>query len=58
MDITSLSPALSQADLQSQIGFALLENVMELAEVETEALQEMITSVSVPGVGEHIDISL
>lgn len=58
MDITSLSSALNQVSLQNNIGFALLENVQELAEVETEALQEMISSIAIPGVGEHIDISL
>lgn len=58
MDISLLSTTLNQVNLQQSIGFALLENVQELAEVETEALQEMISSVAVPGIGEHIDISL
>lgn len=58
MDVTALSPALNQVNLQTQIGFELLANVKELAEVQTEALQEMIASVAIPGLGEHIDVSL
>lgn len=58
MDVTALSPAINQVNLQTQIGFELLANVKELAEVQTEALQEMIASVAVPGLGEHIDVSL
>ena len=58
MDVTALSPAINQVNLQTQIGFALLENVKEFAEVQTEALQEMISSVAIPGLGENIDISL
>ena len=58
MDVTALSPAINQVNLQTQIGFALLENVKEFAEVQTEPLQEMISSVAIPGLGENIDISL
>lgn len=58
MDITALSTTLSQANLQTAVGFELLANATELAEVQTEALQELISSVSMPGIGENIDISL
>lgn len=56
MDITALSPALSQANLQTQIGYKLLANVKELAEVQSEAIQEIMNAI--PGVGENIDISV
>ena len=58
MDITALSTTLSQANLQTAIGFELLANATEMAEVQTEAIQELISSVPTPGVGENIDISL
>lgn len=58
MDITALSIDLNQVNLQNQIGFALLKNAKEMAEVETEAIQEMISSVSIPGVGEQIDLTV
>ena len=58
MDITELSTTLSQVNLQEQIGFAVLENVQDLAKVETDALLNMMESIPTPGLGEHIDISL
>ncbi|MCI8372384.1 MAG: putative motility protein [Lachnospiraceae bacterium] len=56
MDITSLSPALSQADLQMSIGYELLANVKELAEVQADAITELMAAI--PGLGENIDISV
>ena len=58
MDMTELSTTLSQVNLQEQIGFAVLENVQDLAKVETDALLNMMESIPTPGLGEHIDISL
>lgn len=58
MDITALSTSLSQANLQTAIGFELLANAQELAEVQTEAIQELISAIPTPGVGENIDISI
>lgn len=57
MDITALSPAFNQANLQMNIGYKLLENTQELAEIQTEALKELIASIPT-GVGENIDISV
>ena len=58
MDITALSTTLSQANLQEQISFAVLENVQELAQVQGDAIKNMMESIPEPGLGEHIDISL
>lgn len=58
MDITALSTDLSQAKLQTGISFALLENTKELAETQAGALAEMMDSIAIPGLGEHVDISV
>ena len=58
MDITELSMSLSQTNLQNAIGYELLANAKEMAEIQTDAIQEIIASIPTPGVGEHIDISL
>lgn len=61
MDINDVAMNMSQLQLQTQIGCALMENVKELAEVQGEALSEMIESVPAPlpaGIGQNIDISL
>ena len=61
MDINDVAMSMSQMQLQTQIGCALMENVKELAEVQGEALSEMIQSVLAPspaGIGQNIDISL
>ncbi len=61
MDINDVAMSMSQMQLQTQIDCALMENVKELAEVQGEALSEMIQSVPAPspaGIGQNIDISL
>lgn len=58
MDITALSTDLSQAKLQTDISFALLENTKELAETQAGALAEMMDAIAIPGLGEHMDISV
>lgn len=59
MDIGALSTAMSQVNIQTQVGCALMENVKEMVEVQGQALSEMIASVPSPaGVGGNIDIKL
>ena len=58
IDITKLSPEISQANLQMQIGFALMDNAKEMMEVEGDVVNDLISSIPTPGVGENIDISL
>ncbi len=59
MDLTTVAINMSQIDLQTKIGAALMENVKELAQQQGEALTEMIESIPAPdGTGTHIDISL
>lgn len=59
MDINALSRSMEQIpDLQTAIGAALMENAMDLAEVQGEAIQELIATLPIPGIGENIDISL
>ena len=56
MDINDVAMSMSQMQLQTQIGCALMENVKELAEVQGEALSEMIQSVPAPspaGIGQN-----
>lgn len=59
MDLTAVATSLSQIDLQTKIGVALMENMKELTQQQGEALTEMIDSIPAPaGIGEHIDVSL
>lgn len=59
MDLTAVATGLSQIDLQTKIGVALMENMKELTQQQGEALTEMIDSIPAPaGIGEHIDVSL
>ena len=58
MDIAELSMNLSQANLQTAIGFELLANAQEVAEIQADVIQELVSSVEIPGLGENIDISL
>lgn len=59
MDLTAISTSMSQIDLETKVGAALMANVKELAEQQGEALTEMIESIPSPaGVGKKIDISL
>jgi len=59
MDLTAVAMNMSQIDLQTKVGCALMENAKELVEQQGEAITEMIESMPAPaGMGEHIDVSL
>ncbi len=59
MDIAAMAMGMKQMELQTQVSVSVLKNVKEMAEVQGEAISEMIESVPHPeGIGQHIDISL
>ncbi len=56
MDIGALSVSMSAASFNTNLGVAMLGKVLDTAEVTGEMLTEMMESLPVPGLGEHIDI--
>ncbi len=63
MDIAGLSSVMSMEKLQMNVGFAMMSKVMDAMEMSTEAMAEMMDAaaqvsggVSIPGLGENIDI--
>lgn len=58
MDIAALSMSMSMANLQTQIGIALMDKAMETAEITTDGIQQMMEASVTPHLGQMIDISL
>lgn len=56
MDIPALSTMMSMERLSTNISFAMMSKVLDTAEVTGEVLTEMIDSIPVQGLGEHIDV--
>ncbi len=56
MDIGALSVSMSAASFSMNVGVAMLEKVLDTAEVTGEMLTEMMESVPTAGLGEYIDI--
>lgn len=56
MDIGALSVSMSAASFGMNVGVAMLEKVLDTAEVTGEMLTEMMESVPTAGLGEYIDI--
>ena len=56
MDIAAMSLSLSACSVNTNISLALMSNVLDTAEVTGEVLTEMIDSIPVQGLGEHIDV--
>lgn len=56
MDIPALSTAMSMERLSTSVSFALMSKVMDTAEINSEAMIEMLDAAVVPGLGENIDI--
>ena len=46
------------SNLQTQIGIALMDKAMEVAEITTDGLQQMMEASVTPHLGQTIDISL
>ena len=56
MDIGALSVSMSAASLSTNVGVAMLDKILDTAEVTGEVLTEMMYSVPIAGLGEYIDI--
>lgn len=56
MDIAALSTSMSMANLQTDIGVALMSEAMELAEVTSEGIQKIMEFSVCPNLGQNIDI--
>ncbi len=58
MDIAALSMSMSMSNLQTDIGIALMGKSMDMAEVVTEGITQMMEASVTPHLGQTIDISL
>lgn len=56
MDIGALSVSMSAASLSMNMGVAMLDKILDTAEVTGEVLTEMMESIPIAGLGEYIDI--
>lgn len=56
MDVSALALSVSAGRTNSSISIALMSKVLDTAEATGEALNEMIESAVIPGLGENIDI--
>ncbi len=56
MDIASLSMALSQANVMQQVSISVTKNAMDVAEVQTQGLIDMMQQASPPSFGHQMDI--
>lgn len=56
MDIAALSTSMSMANLQTELGAALMSEAMELAEVTSDGIQKLMESSVYPELGQNIDI--
>lgn len=58
MDITALSPAMSQQQVLSQVGTAVLAKTMDTAEQIGDSMTKMMEQSVAPGIGQSVDITL
>ncbi len=58
MDISALSTPMSMAELQNNIGFALMGKALDLAEVTGEGIQKILEASVAPELGQNIDITV
>lgn len=63
MDIAGLSTALATMDIQAKVGTAMLDNALELGEVLSEGMVDMIDASAMelsvnPDVGANIDVRI
>lgn len=57
MDIPALSTMMSMERLSTNVSFAVMSKVMDVAASTSEAMIEMMdVAAAVPGLGENIDI--
>ena len=56
MDIPALSTYMAMNNLSMNVDSAVMSKILDTAEAAGEALAQMADAVSVPGLGENIDI--
>ena len=56
MNIGALSFSMSTASTSQSMSILMLDKVLDTAEETSDVLTEMMESVTIPGLGEHIDI--
>lgn len=56
MDISGLSVSMSTSSINTGLEVAMLSKALDSAEITGEALNEMIEAVTIPGLGENLDI--
>lgn len=58
MDIAALSMAMSQVNIQQQVGVSLTKDILENAEMQSGKLLQMMEQSVNPNLGGSIDIKL
>lgn len=58
MDIAALSMSLASADLQTQIGTAVMQLSMDTVEQVSDGMKQMMEQSVAPYIGGNIDISV
>lgn len=63
MDIAGLSMTLAAMDVQTQVGIAMLDNTLELGDVLSEGMADMMDASAMelsvnPNVGANVDVRI
>lgn len=58
MDIASISTAMSMADLQTDIGVAVLSKSMDTMETMGEGIKKMLETSVNPHIGGNVDVTV
>ncbi len=56
MNIGALSVSMATSSASQSMNILMLDKVLDTAEETSDVLTEMMDSVTIPGLGEHIDI--
>lgn len=56
MDIAALSTSMAMEQLSVSVNMAVMSKVLDTAEASAEVLTQMAETLTVPGLGENIDI--
>lgn len=55
MDIAALSYYMNTAELQNDIGFAVMGNILDMIETTGDGMQKILESSVTPNLGQNID---
>lgn len=58
MDIAALSYSMKTAELQNDIGYAIMGNVLDQVEIAGDGMQKILESSVTPNLGQNIDYSV